>query len=215
MRGLDIGGIQVNVTRAQRRLLASLAIVSVGCLLVGFLSGYIHGPAGEQGGHVVLSPLPLPHDIAVHRALPVLEAYQHWGHYSEDTDSGNDVSGDTDLSLSFSLVGVHQFELSGEQERYHRGQRMALLLYIEDGPIAAERLASVPDANDMIRIEEGQVLFDRVSVKDITVDSITLTGRLNSTSAATRKSSEASNITQTAMADESHTWRLSVYADAP
>ena len=92
---------------------------------------------------------------------------------------------------------------------------MALLLYREDGPIAAERLVSLPDANDMIRIEEGQVLFDRVSVKDITVDSITLTGRLNSTSAAARKSSDASDIKQTAMADESHTWRLSVYADTP
>ena len=50
MRGLSTGGIQVNVTRAQRRLLVSLATVSVGCLLVGFLTGYIHGPAGEQGG---------------------------------------------------------------------------------------------------------------------------------------------------------------------
>jgi len=196
MRELHAGRIRVDLTRPQRRVLAAVVIGALGCLLLGFLAGYIHSPAGDGGEHVVPLPSLLPHDVAVHRALPVLEAYQHWGHYTESADSGNSASGDTDLALSFSLVGVQQLELPGEQEPYSR-DRIALLLFIEGGPIAVERLASVPDANSIIRVEEGQALFDRVLVRDILVDAVTLTGL------------------QTATADESKTWRLSIYADTP
>ena len=191
-------GLQARMTRGQRRVLVFLGLVALGCLLLGFLTGYLHSSAGKGSEHVVQLPSLIPHDVAVQRALPLLEEYQHWGHY---TRSASDVSGDTDLSLSFSLVGVQQSELAGERDPYHLGQTVALLLYIEDGPIALERLASVPDTNSVIRIRAGQLLFDQVSVEDVTFDSITLTGQLTSTDPAP-------------ITDESKTWRLSIF-DTP
>ena len=199
-------GRLTSLSGPQRRLLGVVATIASACLLVGFLTGYVHS-AGEDGGELVAaSPMPLPRDVAIAQALPVLEAYQHWGEYTETSaTSARDAerSAESYLSLSFSLVGVEELEQSGV--------RMALLLFLDDGPIGAERLASVPDAENVIRISGGQRLFDRVSASEITIDSITLTGSIDSVAAD--PDSVSSELER--RPEEAHTWRLFMYAGTP
>ena len=192
-------GRLTSLSGPQRRLLGVVATIASACLLVGFLTGYVHS-AGEDGGELVAaSPMPLPRDVAIAQALPVLEAYQHWGEYTETSaTSARDAerSAESYLSLSFSLVGVEELEQSGV--------RMALLLFLDDGPIGAQRLASVPDAENIIRIRKGQRLFDRVSAGEILLDSITLTGSLDPVAA----DADSARLELGARPGEAHTWRL-------
>ena len=203
---LSMLGSLTSLSGPQRRLLGVVATIASGCLLVGFLTGYVHS-AGEDGGELVAaSPMPLPRDVAIARALAVLETYQHWGEYTETSaTSARDAerSAESDLSLSFSLVGVEELDQSGV--------RIALLLFLDDGPIGAERLASVPDAENVIRISGGQRLFDRVSASEITVDSITLTGLIDSVAAD--PDSVSSELERRPA--EAQTWRLFMYAGKP
>ncbi len=206
MRDLSRLGSLGSLSGAQRRLLGVLAMISFACLLVGFLTGYVHSAAEDVGELVAASPMPLPRDVAIARALPVLEAYQHWGEYTETSATSAraardaERSGETDLSLSFSLVGVEELDQSGV--------RMALLLFLDDGPIGAQRLASVPDAENIIRIRKGQRLFDRVSAGEILLDSITLTGSLDPVAA----DADSARLELGARPGEAHTWRLLMYA---
>jgi hypothetical protein len=162
-------------------------VAAVVCFIAGGLTGYLQGPASPEGAGVRVESRLLPQEIPQAVAIGIIGRYQHWGDNQRNVDAGS-VSAGLDLAKSFQMVGLEQ----------HVDQQVVLLLFSEGGAISADRLAVKPDAENVLRLREGDQLIEGVYVSGVAPGAVTLTGN-------------ADVKTEAAQGQASLSWTLTMY----
>jgi hypothetical protein len=150
----------------QQRAFGRLAlVVGLVCLLAGGLPAYLQGPPSVQGGAARPDAGSLLRETPHAHALDVIGRYRHWGDYREAAEDGPLTAG-LDLATSFQMVGLEQ----------RAGEQVALLLFIEGKGISVDSLVVKPDADNILRLRQGDALLEGVRVTGMSLSAVTLTG---------------------------------------